>query len=604
MREEKITQNLLFMLQYFSDSWNFKKCIDIYNILAVQDYHYYAEFLIWLTDHGFLEEVDHIINKKSVIFLKKLKKDESIEESLRKGLHSVLAYYEKVFLPAGRGEFAENLHDSEKIILQCYFSNNMQELQKYIETNGETLFGKKYRQEHAKNVGKPMVNIFALRMLHQNGLLSLNIAKMAVQAECSPRRCRCIIDMVASHLLFSPRFTNIKALVNPDFIFILHKLFLGGGKYGHVLLKHFYGMIGNCVELIAPLTDNEPKYYEVKHYGKRNDNLISSKVKALTTLLSSKVKTLTTLPFPHVAVCISGMTRGDGEALKSIAKNIIAPLHADVFLSTWDTHQLWPGLGNHYEGFDIIQRFFPPAVEYMPSELCYGTSFLDTFPHVYKKMNLEKSILLDIHFYTKNFPLTHYLVENEKYFLSSLPFEADKLKNGESYNQAKMFYKIYSATKLALEHETTTGKRYDYIIRCRPDMLCHGSIQPQDLEAVRPGEIALNYTRFGPNDYFWVGRRAEMISLSSIWKQMFATQSFNIFRDVKWRSHRLLALYIGKRNLSTRDGLVKMKLLPPSSVTFDIKEELERDLSGPAAKYKNNEQIKKLFTCMLSNHTM
>lgn len=171
--------------------------------------------------------------------------------------------------------------------------------------------------------------------------------------------------------------------------------------------------------------------------------------------------------------------------------------------------------------------------------------------------------------------------------------------------QAKMFYKIYSALQLALNYEKKHNFTYDYIVRTRADIDYKETITHETLHDINNGEIALQYTRFGPSDQFWIGNRNDMIKLCSVWNRILVANSFFVFKNIKCRSHKFLMMYLAKSNLATCPHGIKYSIAGATKdIPVNIKEALAKDFATTAAIYKDNEDVKKFFRFIAKDDTV
>jgi hypothetical protein len=232
----------------------------------------------------------------------------------------------------------------------------------------------------------------------------------------------------------------------------------------------------------------------------------------------------------------------------------------------------------------------------MPKELNNTSIFQKHFPNTMAIIKEPQEMPLDISYYTEYLPLTAYHIENQDAFLSSLPFDKEKLMISGGYNQVKMFYQIFSAQQLALEYERIHNFQYDYVIRIRPDAQCTSKVTLEALKTLGPNEISISYDLPGPQDQFWIGKRFPIIQLSSLYKYMFFAHRFGIFKGYTVRSHHFLLLAMAKLGLTSAPPLTKIVMNPVfGAVSLDIREALAEDFAGPGAAYKDNDNVKAFF---------
>ena len=156
-----------------------------------------------------------------------------------------------------------------------------------------------------------------------------------------------------------------------------------------------------------------------------------------------------------VAVCLSGHLRKFQQTFPSLHFHLLKEYDCDIFIHTWDQM----GYGSAYRS-DATQEATSNHLEEINKLYCP------------KKIIVENSSFVE-----------HLKNQGDDY--------APHLKNCPKHvgHMASMFYKIYAANELKNRYELETGTKYDWIIRCRPDLLFHGKTElPQ--ESV-PGKIFL-----------------------------------------------------------------------------------------------------------------
>jgi len=141
-----------------------------------------------------------------------------------------------------------------------------------------------------------------------------------------------------------------------------------------------------------------------------------------------------------IAICLSGHLRRFELTAANLLKYVKSNYECDIFLHTWDRM----GYTSVYKT-DITQ------------DLTH--KYLSRIEHLYKPKKI--------------------IVENSL-FIEELKLQGDQyaphLKGGPKPvgHMASMFYKIYAANELRKQYELESGSKYDWVIRCRPDLLFHG----------------------------------------------------------------------------------------------------------------------------------
>jgi hypothetical protein len=599
MKNEKTYILLIESLELYKDMWDFESVKTTYYKLANLDNKYYFEFLIWLADGSFLSDMITLISQKGEKFFRSYKKNsDKLTEKQMLPMKNIFNWYDKIFLPTNSGA-KSNANEYEANILTLIRDANFGGLRRYIVDNSKILFKDKMCRD--------MVTVYALSILDKQGLFDNDVYAASILLSTTSLRHRVIIKLIIKNILDDQIFTTTDKSSTSNLINLLHKTYVAGGTYGRQLTKKIYSTLGSKIEFVLKrdvATDEATSFYSSKTIT-NNKKIFPSKflgLKKKMTLGGEGAKKR-----PKVAICISGMTRGNNASIKSLYEKLVLPLEADVFVSTWDTMEIWPGLGSNgnTSNTSFVGRIFGvEMLQYCPVELNNRAIFAKFFPNIYKVLQSRITARTNISFYTDYLNIASYKIEDENIFLNSLPFDVQNLMYDKTFNQAKMFYKIYSATQLLLAYEQEHNIVYDYIIRTRPDIDYSNSIEYKDLYNINSGEIALSYTKYGPSDQLWIGNRNDMIKICSIWQQVYMTESFLIFKNIKCCSHELIMMYLAKNALTTcRHGL-KFSL---SGATKDMpvnisKDAISEDLATTGADYKDNDQLKQFFRLITKNN--
>jgi|SRR5579885_839567 len=141
-----------------------------------------------------------------------------------------------------------------------------------------------------------------------------------------------------------------------------------------------------------------------------------------------------------IAVCLSGHLRKFEETFPLLQKHLLNHYDCDIFLHTWDKM----GYVSRYKGdarsdetlkyIEAVQALYKP-----------------------KKIVVESSSFVE-----------ELKRQGDEY--------APHLRNEPKHvgHMASMFYKIYAANELRKFHERETNTQYEWVVRCRPDLLFHG----------------------------------------------------------------------------------------------------------------------------------
>lgn len=198
---------------------------------------------------------------------------------------------------------------------------------------------------------------------------------------------------------------------------------------------------------------------------------------------------------PNVAICLSGHLRTFDRTHKALQERLIKPLDADVFIHTWDTI----GSENSKAGSDLNTTRVSTKTRLIDINKYYN-------PKKIKIEKFKKSFFFNMTDSIK-------VPDNEKMFVVR--------HLGYHFS---MFYSIFHSNELRKEFEKESGKKYDYIIRCRPDMFLHSSIGnhilPENTNTIVVPNIA-QYCPEGMNDQFAIGSSEAMEKYFSLYDSLY-----------------------------------------------------------------------------------
>jgi hypothetical protein len=576
---------LLDNLRTYDDNWDFDSIQKTYRHLCALDNYYYADFLIWLADASYPEVIHALIENKGPAFFLDLLSDSRYSIQQKRALHTVINWYTSIFLPIIKGGTAPHTDPYEQAILALYRDRNFAELKKFLWENSATIFKQgKCRQ---------MTSVFALLAVAQHEDFGLQIRQLLNGVLPSPLRSRRVVKLLEEHL-DSAHFFGRAVINMVTMIHLLTKVARNQQcSYQAKLLALLYKKLGKAIEYRAPL--RQAALEDLYAGGVRNARMVRPPA-------SAKI--------PRIAICLAGQTRGTSACLRSLRDNVIAPLQADVFLSTWDKVAEWPGV---FKTDQFIGRTFgAEAASLFPfPELNDARTFQATFPQLFATFSTAITQDFNVNFYAENFDLNAYETESEDDFLNDISFDIKKLEFREKHNQAKMFYKNYSVMRLLLEYEKIHDIKYDYIIRMRPDLRYNIPAQRDLFEAIHKDTVYLNYdySGYGPDDNMWVAQRETMLKMCSIWPAMLDTQSIFIFKDHERTSHYLTAMWIGKlgltsqaRNMIGHKGYFSFKDMEKRF--SNMAEALEKDLTASAAPWQSRQHELMKFVGFLEQNKM
>jgi len=156
---------------------------------------------------------------------------------------------------------------------------------------------------------------------------------------------------------------------------------------------------------------------------------------------------------------------------------------------------------------------------------------VDIFIHTWDKLGFSCAFKTDstLNDTEPKIPEVNRLYHPKKMMIESTDFVEELKIQGDQYaphlrnepkhvgHMASMFYKIYAANELRRLHQVETGTKYDWVIRCRPDLLFHNNVTlpPEH----KPGKIWMPKALSSPdwyNDQFAIGSPEDMDLYSSV----------------------------------------------------------------------------------------
>jgi hypothetical protein len=188
-----------------------------------------------------------------------------------------------------------------------------------------------------------------------------------------------------------------------------------------------------------------------------------------------------------IAICLSGHLRKFEQTFPTLHLYLLRSYDCDIFIHTWDRM----GYSSQYKTdpkLDISYSYIPQV----------------------EQMFKPKQIIVE----DSNF-VEELKRQGNQY--------APHLQNEPKHvaHMASMFYKIYAANELRKKYQRETGVQYDWVIRCRPDLIFH---QPIVLPTLKePGKIYVNKHQSSPgwiNDQFAIALPEDMDLYSSFFFNM------------------------------------------------------------------------------------
>ncbi len=297
----------------------------------------------------------------------------------------------------------------------------------------------------------------------------------------------------------------------------------------------------------------------------------------------------------QVGVCISGQMRGVQDNAKNIHSCFKKVNNVDYVIDTWDQ-------GSFANiRFNRVNRFIGQELyNLLPVELRMPVGFGKALPKATARLIQPMLYKVDKDFLIKYFPNAFFNIDNESEFEFKALKHFNNLKHRGNLNQAKMYYKIYKANELLSAAEEIKNKKYDVIVRIRPDLNIVIDNIANYINAAYRNEniIFINYsTAVGFGDQFAIGSRKAMNIYSSVWKIVSESNNFTYSQlfDAnvnKFVGEALLAnhlLYQGLRVIIIRPSAVRLVDPLAINVIGDISKELATDIETSNFKEELND---------------
>jgi len=233
-----------------------------------------------------------------------------------------------------------------------------------------------------------------------------------------------------------------------------------------------------------------------------------------------------------VAICISGQLRAFHRTWPTIRDHVAKPLGADVFISTWD--KIGCSVGYQQE----TSRFLPPELLHLlPAQYAHAPALFAAFPTLARAAEGYRAGSREILESTQGVEAWRVWDEPkfaryiEQQFQDPISERRQIRDRATAGNQVKMFFTMWDAFRLAQENASLRHRRYDIILRMRPDMrvtdFCAESLVRSKLDA---GTVYINhYHAAGISDQFAFGSEAAMSHYSSAFECIEAVGSFDAF---------------------------------------------------------------------------
>ncbi|MBF8726132.1 hypothetical protein [Pseudomonas putida] len=547
-----------------TDNWEFELLVEFYQKHATEC-NKQLEFCVLLADLGMLDRLHAYIRSQKLYNLKDIAEDPDNTYSKSKNARLLLDIYESDMLPCfERLPTKATGHDAN--LLRMSLFDDISVVDNYISQNSESLF------EVEQNPKTLMYLTFALNQ---------------VWKQCSrPRATMVALNGYAS-------FKNLSAIRRA---YLTKKITVNSISFEENISfpQLGYNELQKLLGAIAPQKaryEGASKAYRIVSQAV----LPQLQSKRSTKMLGSDVK-------PRVAVCISGVHRCGSLALESIFESIVRPLQADTFLHSWSEMQNWPGLGGAGDEW-IIRAFNKDALAKCPEPLKSKRYFKEKFPRTFKALDTPSYSSFDISNLPEGISFTGSLLEDDKEVFQKNGLDINDFLSLGLPNQAKMIYGIYKAHELAVLHEKKHGFRYDYVIRCRPDVALVNKLSFADLNSLRSEQIAMEFTKeWGPQDQFWYGQREPALKMASLWTASVESKALSPFPMIpQMRAHNLVLGWMTESMIEPTPTPIRrnMNLVNSQATPPNFSASLLADLQAEAKEYADDQKVREFFTMLM-----
>lgn len=167
-----------------------------------------------------------------------------------------------------------------------------------------------------------------------------------------------------------------------------------------------------------------------------------------------------------IAICLSGHMRKFEETFPTLYFYFLKNYDCDIFIHTWNTI----GYGCAFK-----------------TDHNYHLSAEIKLPEINRLYKPKKIIIENVDF------IEELKSQGDQY--------APHLKNCPKHvgHMASMFYKIYAANELRKKYEVESGVKYDWVVRCRPDLIFHRTVELPKIQTT--GKVYLARGQCNPGWY-------------------------------------------------------------------------------------------------------
>ncbi|MGX1022512.1 hypothetical protein AB7M33_005188 [Pseudomonas sp. Y3 TE3536] len=547
----------------FTNNWEFELLLNLYEQHA-ESTEKHLEFCVLLADLGLLENLHFFICKVGLYNLKDLAKDPDSKYAKSGNAKILLDIYESEILPIFENQPGKATGiDHELLSLSRYKDTTV--LENHILSKKGDIF------QSDQNPKTLMYLTYALNQLWSK-TKETNISKVTLNNLSNFK------NLSAIRRAYITRNICLRVLTCEDTIIF--------PQLGHNDLQ----------KLLGNIAVQKSRYRGAERaYGLVSDIVRKQLAKPTTS------KKLGWDSKPRVAVCMSGIYRCGSLAIESIYENIVKPLGADVFLHSWTMMQDWPGLGG--AGDEWVMRTFNKEIHSKcPPAIRSKKYFKTKFPKTFEKLDTASLSSFEIEKLPPEIKFTKVLLDNDATVFSESGIDINHFLSLGAPNQAKMIYGIYKAHELAVEHEKENGFRYDYIIRCRPDVFLQNKLTFAILEDLNSRDVAMEFSKeWGPQDQFWYAQRSPALTMASLWAASVDSNSLSPFPQIpSMRAHNLILGWMTDNHLQPVNTLIKrdMNLVNSQASPPDFSTALTEDFTAEAKELSQNQTTLDFFTAL------
>ena len=552
------------IVRKLTDDWEFEALLDFYRKNAIGNSRH-LEFCVFLSDVGLLDELHEFIVDNGLYTLKAMADDSSNTDEKRGNAKILLNIYEAEMVSAFERNGGPSLEVDNKLLSFAQYED-ASILSNYIEKNKDVIFDAEQSPRTLTYLTYAINKVARAEWGH--GLLKLVLEYFDNFKKIIPVRKAYITKLIAMKLL-----SNKDVVAFP--------------KIGYTQFQNLLGVV----------VAQKNKYNGAALLYNRILSIVRADLKG-----PEVIKQLGRSSLPKVAVCISGMHRCGNLAMESVYENVIEPLNADVFFHSWTEMQDWPGLGGAGDEW-ILRIFNKDILDKCPVSLRSKKYFKEKFPRTFELLDTPSQSRLGPERLSTRISFKNIQLEDGDTVFHENNVEAAKFLSMGSLNQAKMLYGIYKAHELAVDFERENGFRYDYIVRCRPDVGLRNKMSFSMLDELKSHQIAMEFNKgYGPQDQFWYGQRAAALSMASLWAASVESGALSPFPDFpQMRAHGLILGWMVHSRLEPAHTVVRrdMKMATANAVPPDFSTALSEDFVKDAHDLSENQQVLNFFDVLL-----